>query len=86
MDIRDRRPSGHLPGPDDFETPLTRQALTEANKRFKESGVPLAAGNDPVEAARRIRRATKGRFNLRVREGQDFGTVGDYLEYLNSEE
>lgn len=86
MDIHDRRPNGHLPTPDDFEIPLTRQALIEAHRRFKESGVPLIAGNDSEEAARRIRRATKGRFNLRVREGQDFGSVGDYLEYLNSEE
>ena len=83
MDVRDRRPSGHLPGPDDFETPLTRQALTEANRRFKESGVPLAAGNDPEEAARLIRKATKTRFNSRRRDVGDFDSVGSYLEYLN---
>jgi hypothetical protein len=83
MEIRDRRPSGHLPAPDDYETPLTRTSLVEANRRFRLTGVQAAAGNDLVEADRLVKRTIKERFNGRRKGYEDFPTVGDYLAYLN---
>lgn len=80
--FRDRRPSGHLPKPEDYSTPLSRTALAEANARFRVSGVQRAAGNDSAAADRLIRRATKTRFNARHKGQEDFPDVGSYLEYL----
>ena len=86
VDFRDRRPGGHLPRPEDYETPLTRTRVAEADERFRLSGVQGILGPDPDEAERRIKHAIKSRFNRR-RNGQgDFATVGDYLEYLNGGE
>ena len=81
----DRRPSGHLPKPEDYETPLSRAALAEANKRFRESGVQRAAGTDSSQAEVIVRRLTKDRFNARHKGAEDFPDVGSYLEYLNEQ-
>ena len=87
MDLwHDRRPSGHLPKPEDYETPLSRAALAEANKRFRESGVQRAAGNDANAADRLIRKMTKDRFNARRKGQEDFPDVGSYLAYLASQD
>ena len=86
MDLfRDRRPSGHLPKPEDFSTPLSRTALTKANNRFRQSGVQRAAGNDSVQAETIVRRLTKERFNARHKGAEDFPDVGSYLQYLNDQ-
>ena len=83
MDLfRDRRPSGHLPKPEDFSTPLSRTALTKANNRFRQSGVQRAAGNDSEAADRLIHMTAKARFIARHKGQDDFPDVGSYLEYL----
>jgi hypothetical protein len=85
MDIRDRRPNAE-PSAEDYDRPLTRATLTEANRRFREAGVQSVVGKDPQAADRIVRRAIKERFNGRRKGYEDFPTVGDYLEYLNSEQ
>jgi hypothetical protein len=82
-EFRDRRPDGHLPHPEDYDTPLTHTTLIEANRRFRQTGVPSVVGNDPEAADRLVRRTIKTRFNERRKGFEDFLTVGAYLEYLN---
>ena len=81
--FHDRRPNRHLPTEEDYQTPLTRTMVTEANKRFRHSGVPRVIRSDPHTADRIVREATKQRFRSRRHSGQDFGSVGEYLDYLN---
>jgi hypothetical protein len=76
--FNDRRPAEHLPTEEDYERPLDRSALAEANKRFRHSGVPSVIHSDPDAAHQRIREVTKLR-----RKGQQFNSVGEYLEFLN---
>lgn len=83
MEFRDRRPNGHLPRPEDYETPLSKTSLAEANRRFRASGVSAVIRTDPYSADTIIRRATKARFNSRREAEFDFRTIGEYLEYLN---
>jgi hypothetical protein len=81
--FNDKRNLNHLPGNDDYETPLTPSALAKANKRFRQSGVSRSVGTDPVAADARIKSTTKMR-RRNTKLGQpDFGTVGEYMEFLN---
>lgn len=82
--IRDRRPNKHIPTPEDYETPLTRSALLEANKRFRAYGVPGAVpGSNRDKADRIVKDVTRERYKRHKISGQDFESVGEYLEYLN---
>ena len=83
--FHDRRPRQHLPQPEDYETPLTRTSLAEANKRFRQTGVSSVIGNDTAKADRIIKKAIKERFNERRKGFEDFQTVGAYMEYLNEQ-
>lgn len=79
IEFHDKRNLAHLPKPSDYETPLTRSALTSANRRFRQTGVPKAVGNDSVKAEEVVKRGTKAR-----RKGAYQGqSVGEYLEFLN---
>lgn len=76
--FNDRRPTGHFPTEDDYSVPLDKAGLTRANKRFRQSGISRVVGTDPVAAQDRIKAVTKIR-----RQGKEFGSVGEYLEFLN---
>ena len=82
MEFNDRRPSAQ-PGPEDYEQPLTRISIVEANRRFRKIGVQAVVGKDSQAADRIVKRTIKERFNGRRQGCEDFPTVGDYLEYLN---
>lgn len=84
VDFRDRRPNAQ-PGAEDYERPLTRTTLTEANRRFRQSGVQAVVGNDAGKADRIVRRTIRERFNSRRKGFEDFPTVGDYLDYLTEQ-
>lgn len=77
VEFNDRRP--HIPKPDDYERPLDRQALIEANRRYRRTGTFTEAtmGLDPKRTAND--RITKARGTRRVAEGM---SVGDYLDLL----
>jgi hypothetical protein len=83
VDFHDRRANAE-PDPDDFERPLTKTSITEANKRFRENGVQAVVGKDTGTADKIVRRTTKNRFNGRRKGSEDFASVGEYLAYLNS--
>lgn len=81
IEFNDRRDFRHLPNEDDYERPLTRNSLAEANARFRHSGIQRAPKD---EAQRLIEYVAKRRSRAKHRYGQDdFSTVGEYLEYLN---
>lgn len=83
MEIRDRRPPRPLPEPEDYEKPLTRAAITEANRKYLQTGVRGRLGTDTAKAQQIIRETTKERFKARRRSGEEpLGTLGEYLEYL----
>jgi len=84
VNFNDRRPNAE-PDPDDYERPLTRQSLTEANKRFRQSGVQAVIHTDPKTADRIVRRTIKERFNSRRKGFEDFPTIGAYMDYLNGQ-
>ena len=79
MDFNDRRDLGHLPKPQDYETPLDKTSLTEANRRFRQSGVPKVVLSDKEKAAKIVsitmRMRRKGVVNPL--------SVGEYLVLLN---
>jgi len=81
IEFNDRRNLGHLPKPEDYETPLTKARLTEANRRFRQSGVPRVVSTDREKAANIVSIVTKERRKGTINPGQ---TVGEYLEFLNS--
>lgn len=81
--FNDRRPLHHLPTDEDYQTPLTKARVAEANKRFCSSGVPSVIHNDGEKAARVVKVATRERFKTRKNSGQDHESVGEYLEFLN---
>jgi hypothetical protein len=81
--FNDRRPRHHVPTEEDYRTPLTRTMVTEANKRFRNSGVPEVIHSNQKKADKIVNEATKKRFKSRRRSGQDFQSVGEYLEFLN---
>lgn len=84
MEFRDRRPQGHRPRDTDFQTPVTRATLAEANDRFRRGSAfftPIGPGEK--SAAKLVQRVTKERFNVRRAGQEDFETIGDYLTYLN---
>jgi hypothetical protein len=81
--FRDRRPNGHQPTADDYDQPLTRTSLVEANRRFRQTGVQDVVGHNPGKADRIVKQTIKERFNGRRKGFEDFPTVGDYMDYLN---
>lgn len=82
MDFNDRRDLRHLPRPEDYETPLTRTSLAEANRRFRQSGVPRVVHSDREKAAKIVSTAMTQRRKGVVSPQ----TVGEYLEFLNGME
>jgi len=84
VEFRDRRPHAK-PEPEDYERPLTRQALTEANRRFRQNGVPSVIYTDPDAAGKIVKRTIKERFNSRRKGFEDFDSVGAYLQYLSEQ-
>jgi hypothetical protein len=80
--FRDRRPNA-IPRDEDYEQPLTRTSLVEANRRFRQAGVQAVIGKDVAAADRLIKKTIKERFNGRRKGFEDFPTVGDYMDYLN---
>jgi hypothetical protein len=79
IEFHDKRNLAHLPKPSDYEVPLTRSALTSANRRFRQTGVPKVIGNDRDKAEQAVKSGSKAR-----RKGDYKGqTVGEYLEFLN---
>jgi hypothetical protein len=79
MDFHDRRNLRHLPTQEDYETPLTKASLTEANRRFRQSGVPKVIHSDPEKAANIVSTTMR----LRRKGAVNPQTVGEYLEFLN---
>jgi hypothetical protein len=82
VDFRDRRPNA-LPSAEDYDRPLDRTSLVEANRRFRQAGVSAVVGNDSQAADRVVKKTIKERFNGRRKGFEDFPTVGEYLDYLN---
>jgi hypothetical protein len=82
--FRDRRANAK-PRDEDYETPLTRTTLVEANRRFRQDGVQAVVGKDTEAANRIVKHTIKTRFNARRKGFEEFESVGAYLEYLNSE-
>jgi len=82
MDVNDRRANAR-PSEEDYQTPLSRRALTEANRLFRENGVQAVVGKDSRAADRIVKRTVKERFNGRRKGAGDFSSVGEYLDYLN---
>lgn len=80
--FRDRRTNAKSRD-EDYDIPLTRTTLTDANRRFRQSGVQAVIGHNPGEADRLIKKTIKERFNDRRKGFEDFETVGEYLDYLN---
>lgn len=83
VEFHDRRLNAQ-PSAEDYDRPLTRTTLTEANRLFRQRGVQGTIGNDGEKADRIVRRTVKERFNSRRKGFEDFPTVGSYLDYLNS--
>lgn len=83
--FHDRRKTDHLPRDDDYSTPMEPSAVAEANRRFRESGVPgvIRVKNRPF-ADDIVSETQKIRHRARRAEGKDFSSVGEYLEFLNS--
>jgi hypothetical protein len=85
LDFHDRRNRGHLPAPDDYEKPLTAYEVARANSRFRASGIPGVVSNKNREMADMlVENVTERRRESRKKEGKDFSSVGEYLEFLNS--
>lgn len=86
MDLfNDRRRRAHLPTPDDYEKPLTSYEVARANSRFRESGIPGVISNKNRQMADMlVENVTERRREARKKEGKDFQSVGEYLEFLNS--
>lgn len=82
MEFHDRRNLGHLPTQQDYETPLTKTSLTEANKRFRQSGVPRVVSSDAEKAANIVSITMR----LRRKGVVSPQSVGEYLELLNGKE
>lgn len=79
VEFHDRRNLGHLPTAEDYETQLTKPALTEANRRFRQSGVPKVVHSDQEKAANIVSETMR----LRRKGVVNPKTVGEYLEFLN---
>jgi hypothetical protein len=82
VEFHDRRPERPSARPEDYDRPLTKTALTEANRAFIERGVRGKLGPDEERARAIIRQVTKDRFNARRRVGADLESMGEYIEYL----
>lgn len=83
MDLfNDRRQQSHLPKEEDYSVLLTKATLTEANRRFRQFGVPRVVGTDKEKAAKIVHTAMKQRRKGVVSPQ----TVGEYLEFLNGME
>lgn len=79
--FHDRRDLKHLPVSEDYSRPLNRATILEANKRFRETGVPGCVPDANREiAARIVKEVNRKKLNSVKNSGQ---TVGEYLEYLN---
>ena len=84
VEFNDKRPRYHLPTDEDYETPLSKASLAKANNRFRQSGVPRVIHNDREKAASIVSAVTRQRFKDRKNSGQDFESIGEYLEFLNA--
>lgn len=86
MDVfHDRRNQDHLPAPEDYEKPLTSYEVARANNRFRASGIPGVVSNKNRQMADMlVESVTERRRDARRKEGKDFHSVGEYLEFLNS--
>lgn len=82
MELRDRRPPRPEPRAEDYETPLTRTGLAEANRKYLQTGVRGRLGVDQNRAREIVRRTTKDRFTARRKGLEDFSSLGEYLEFL----
>ena len=68
-----------MPDEDDYSVPLTKATLTEANRRFRQFGVPKVVGTDKEQAAKIVNETMKQRRKGVVNPQ----SVGEYLEFLN---
>jgi hypothetical protein len=84
-EFHDRRNNGHLPQEEDYERALTPHETARANARFRASGMPGVVSNKNRELADTlVENVTRMRREARKKEGKDFRSVGEYLEFLNS--
>lgn len=82
--FHDRRNFGHLPTEDDYNAPMDKKNVAEANRRFRTSGVPgVITAKNRGAADNIVRETTKMRNKARKNAGKDFKSVGEYLEFLN---
>lgn len=79
MEFNDRRP--HLDiRPEDYETPVTRSSVSDANARLRSAVI----APDREQRAQHINQVTKRRHRDRKRElGEPFQSVGQYLEDMH---
>jgi hypothetical protein len=85
VELNDRRPARPSPSDEDFERPLSKTGLAEANRSFVQAGVRGRLGTDPDRARGIVRKLTKDRFTARRRGQDDFGSIGSYVAYLQGE-
>ena len=79
IEFHDKRDQRHIPRAEDYDKELTRASLIEANKRFRQTGVPRVISSDKEKAATIVKIAARNR-----RKGINTGqNVGEYLEFLN---
>lgn len=78
MQFNDRRP--HLDvRAEDYETPVTRQTVTQANARLRAAMI----SPDAERGQQQITKTIQQRYRERKRAGQEpFGSVGEYLEAM----
>lgn len=79
MEFHDRRPKLEV-RPEDYETPVTRSSVTQANARLRDAMLPSDADHGNHHIGTVIQR----RYRERKREGHEpFGSVGEYLESMH---
>lgn len=82
--FHDRRDNPHLATDNDYMRPLTAATVREANRRFGQTGMRGAIPrSNRDKASDRIKTVTKERRTTRKNSGQDFESIGEYLDYLN---
>ena len=78
MEFHDRRPNGHYPTEDDYTTPLSPRALTEANRRLVSSQPAYRAPDEK----KRTRQANVQRHRARQRGTLGYDNIGGYLALM----